>query len=827
MLKWFSGAFAELMRAEIAAAGGNEVFFSAELKQDQCVEINVLAKGNKKSVPAVVRPVPGKRLVVLHNHPSGDLTPSGADITVASRLARDGVGFAIINNQVSECYIVVEPAQIKQGNEINRIHIDEILAPGGSVARSMPGFEARPQQLAMAESIALALNRGEHALAEAGTGTGKSLAYLVPTLLWARENKCRAVISTNTINLQEQLLYKDLPLLQKSVPGSFKAVLVKGRGNYLCRRKFRELLQQGQDMIEDKDLPSLQAMVAWESKTRDGSKSDLGFTPGRDLWELVCSESDTCLRLNCPFFKECFFHNARREAIDAQLLVVNHSLLFADIAMRSRGADTGVLPEYHTIVFDEAHNIENVATDWLGARVTRLGLIRMLGRLWSSRHNKARGILVVLQQKLSTNSQVDRNLGKALLDFISQELVPSIIRLTEDINSFFAQLENYLSQQGSGELKLRLSGDLVSSAGWKSITAKARTVLNQIEEMVRLLDSYCNRLEYIGPQGFELVLAQAMEISSVKSRLSEQETALREILFGDDNALVRWAELSQSRSGPRAYLNYAPLSVAQVLRENVWEKFGTVIFTSATLTVGKGFEYVRVRLGLGEDLKIKEYSFESPFDYGNRAILGIATDLPPPEDSTYANKLGPAILASLTGSQGRALVLFTSFSLLNRVAAQVRDKLAQVGIIVLCQGEMPRHTLLEKFRADTRSVLMATSSFWEGVDVAGDSLINVVLTRLPFTVPDEPVIQARMEDLRRQGKNPFYCYQVPQAVLRFKQGFGRLIRTKRDKGVVLVLDKRIITKNYGHWFLEALPNCPTQDGPLDTILTWQREFLHS
>jgi ATP-dependent DNA helicase DinG len=825
MHKWFSPKISEEMRREIAVASGNEVFFCAYLEEGRLARVKVLAKGNRESVPAVVRPEPGKTMLVLHNHPSGDLTPSGADITVASRLAREGIGFAIVDNQVSDCYVVVEPSEPVITEAVIDAEVEEILAPGGQIERAMPGFENRPQQLEMAVSLAQALNNRQHVLAEAGTGTGKSLAYLVPILLWARKNKRRAVVSTNTINLQEQLLYKDIPLLQRAMPGGFKAVLVKGRANYLCRRKFRELLQQGEGQVDEKDIPALEAMAAWEQRTRDGSKSDLGFAPSSHLWELVCSESDLCLRLSCPFFNECFFHNARRSALDAQLLIANHSLLFADIALRSRGAETGVLPEYHTIVLDEAHNIENVATNWLGAQITRQTLSRLLARLWSSRHNRARGLLVVLGQKLAMSPDLDEVLAQGLRDAISQDLVPGVIRLNQDVGEYFTGLETYLGQLAARDFKARLTEDFISAPGWQALVGRARAVLWQMEELGRQLASFYSRLENLGPLGFEHVLAQALELAALAKRLAEQETALKEVLFGDDHSLVRWVELATSRGTPRASLNYAPLSVCQVLRDNIWEKYDSVILTSATLSVGGSFQFVRDRLGLDQDLPVQELLFASPFDFQSRAILGIAMDMPAPDESAYARKLPQAILASLRASQGRALVLFTSFSLLYATAEQIRAELAAMDIALLCQGDMPRHALLEKFRADTRSALMATASFWEGVDVAGESLSNVILTRLPFTVPDEPVVQARIDALRRQDKNPFYAYQVPQAVLRFKQGFGRLIRTKRDMGVVLVLDKRIITKNYGRYFLEALPQCPTRHQSLEQVLSWQRDFL--
>lgn len=824
MKEWFPEIIIEQLRREIASANNNEVFFCADMENGRISRISVMAKGNSNSVPAVVRPEMGKRLLVIHNHPSGDLTPSGADITAASRLARDGIGFAIVNNDVTDCYTVVAPAEQVIDQEISLAQIEDTLAPGGYVDRTMESYESRPQQIELAINLGKALNESSHALAEAGTGTGKSLAYLVPILLWAQENMRRAIVSTNTINLQEQLIYKDIPLLQKAMPGSFKAVLVKGRSNYLCRRKLRELLQQGEDMVDEKDLPFLQDIMAWERQTKDGSKSDLCFSPSLDLWDLICSDSDACLRIQCKHFRDCFFHGARREALDAHLLVVNHSLLFADIALRNKGADTGVLPEYHCIVFDEAHNLEKVATDWLGARITRLSFSRLLARLWASRSNKVRGLLAVIEQKLLAAPELNGEIVHNLQAAIHDQLVPDIIALGEHLSTFFSGVVHFFDKQDSNELKIRLTEQFVSGLGWEALKGEAKSLMARLDELDRQLESLYNRLENLGPQGFELVLAQVLELNSIKSRLDGLRSDLREVLFGEDTSLVRWVELGRSKTGPRAVFNFAPLSVSNILHE-LWGKYGSVIFTSATLSVGESFEFVRDRLGLSSDLSVRELKYSSPFDYQRRVLLGIPTDLPSPEERHYSREVFPAVLASIAGSKGRALVLFTSFSLLNATAAAIRSSLGDMGISLLCQGEMSRHMLLDRFRADTRSVLLATASFWEGVDVAGESLSNVILTRLPFTVPDEPVAQARMEELRRQGKNPFYCYQLPQAVLRFKQGFGRLIRSKEDMGVVLVLDKRIILKPYGRWFIEALPDCQKKSGPLREVLEWHRIFL--
>ena len=815
MGKWFSPGAAGYIRKAIAASNNEELLLLGTLHEDKLTDVRVL-EGNPFEL--VTQNRGNERLVVICNHPSGDLTPSGTDITTASRLAREGIGFAIVDNLLEGVYILTEPAPVKVTASVPPKLVRDTLGSGGHISRVMPFYEERPQQLEMAVNLALALNEGFHVLAEAGTGLGKSLAYLVPAIIWARENKRRVVISTNTINLQEQLLYKDIPLLQRGLPFEFTAVLVKGRANYLCKRKFRELVQRDRAFVEEEDIPTLGAMLAWEKTTGDGSKSDLPFNP-RGLWELVCSESDTCLRNDCQFYRECFFHRARREALNAQVLIANHSLLFADIALRSRGIDPGVLPEYHGLVFDEAHNVERAATDWLGARVTRMMFSRLLGRLYTIRANRAKGLLVILENKLA--AMAGGALVSEYLELIRQELVPECLRLGAMADEFFLSVTSW----GETGTKMRLPREWDCLPGGQRLAEMAQGLFLVMEGLHDSLGRLRNRMEYMGPRSFEQVLPEAIGIDGLRGRMKGLETDLREVLFGHDDSLVRWLEISPTGRGPRAALCYAPLTVRTVLKENLWGKLPSVILTSATLAVNRSFDYVRERLGLDELPKVKELQFGSPFLFEKQVLLGVVTDLPEPTVPGFQTQIIPAIRDSLLASRGKGLVLFTSFAALKATAAALVPELKAQGINLLSQGEIPRHKLLEKFQADTNSVLMATASFWEGVDVPGESLSNLILTRLPFNVPDEPVFQARMEEIKKQGKNPFYDLQIPQAVLRFKQGFGRLIRNKNDQGVVLVLDKRVATKRYGHWFINSLPPCPLRTGSLQEILTWHGEFL--
>jgi ATP-dependent DNA helicase DinG len=817
MDKWLTPKFAASLQRQIDAVGPFRRFFLAVLGAAGLEGARVLAE---EELDQVI-PLPGKGTVVIALNPGEALLPSGTDITAAARLAKKGVGYVIVSGNLDRSYTLTEPVSDVPGARVSPDFVAAVLGPEGRIADALPAYESRPQQVAMAVSLAEALNAKNHALAEAGTGVGKSLAYLVPALCWARENKGRVVISTNTINLQEQLLYKDIPLLQQSLPFSFSAILVKGRTNYLCRRKLRERLERGEDWGEGEES-ALQALAAWEKTSREGSRSDLAFSPG-SLWDQVCSEGDTCLRQECRFYRDCFFYKARQDVMAAQILIANHSLLFADISLRQKGAEARILPEYQCLVLDEAHNVEKAATDWLGGRVTRLGFTRLLARLYTARSNKARGLLVVLENKIAASIELDGELIRGLLEMVRQ-MVLQTIRVGGEVDEFFAATEGLLAEKGKKENKVRLSADSLSSLGWQRLASRADTLFPLLEDLGQGLGLLSRRLEGLGPESFEPVLAQVVELQGIRARLAKLREDLQEVLAGRDPSLVRWAELAFANRGPRAVFCYAPLAVSGVLKENLWEKVPTALLTSATLTANGSFAYIRERLGLEGDL-VRELQYDSPFNYREQVRLGVATDLPEPSERGFQEKIIAIIGESLRATRGKGLVLFTSFALLKAAATALAEDLAQQGIAMYCQGDMPRHQLLQKFRGDTASVLLATASFWEGVDVPGESLSSLILTRLPFSVPDEPVFQARMEELEKQGKDPFYSMQMPLAVLRFKQGFGRLIRSRQDRGVVLVLDKRIVTRSYGRWFLKSLPPCPLLSGPAGKVLAWHKDFL--
>lgn len=817
---------ADDLRRHIQAAGGNEVFCAGTLDgAGLLISVRVLARGHTEAVPALFAMLE-LREVVLHNHPSGNLEPSDADLDLAGIYSAHGHGVYIVDNETTRVYVVVEPFLPKKVERLDARELAGAFAADSPLARHLEDFELRPQQVRMTEAIAAAFNDNGIALIEAPTGVGKTMAYLLPAVQWALRNKERIVISTRTINLQEQIVLHDLPLLRACMREEFNACLVKGRGNYVCLHKLDRAFSE----ISLFDAPHLaeqmRTLVTWAETTNDGSTSDLPFMADRNVWERVCCEADVCVGGNCRHYRKCFLMRARREMAAADLLVVNHHMLFADIAVKRETGDfaaAAVLPAYGRVIFDEAHSIEDAATEYFGISATRAAMHKTMGRLARVESEQDRGLLSFLKLKLMRNCpQVSVEEYQEYVDLIDRQLQPAVLMAEDAMDEAFTALREYTSERSGrfgADVQWRLTADILSEPELRQVHDEVvLPAVLQAQTLIRLGHKLLEKLDTITP--LELgeespVQLETAELRAYLRRLQQVADALAECTAEElEDNTVRWIEVS-GRDENRVRIARCPLAVGKPLAEWVYSKLDSTVLTSATLAVRRQFGYCKARIGLDlvPEGRVTELLLDSPFDFKNQALMCVPTDGPHPNAEDYLEKLVIDIRTILGVTKGHAFILFTSFRALDFVFKELEAELYARGIKPLCQGKDSRSRLLNTFRDDPSSVLFATDSFWEGVDVAGEALQCVVLTRLPFRVPTEPILEARAQAIEQEGGNAFMEFSVPQAVIKLRQGFGRLIRRKTDWGSVVILDNRIVTKYYGRTFIGSLPEVPVVSGP--------------
>ncbi|MBU1853324.1 MAG: DEAD/DEAH box helicase [Candidatus Omnitrophica bacterium] len=644
-------------------------------------------------------------------------------------------------------------------------YITEVFSQSGPISKAMPNYEVRHEQIEMAEAVRSALCNSEKIVVEAGTGVGKSFSYLIPLAQYVLERESLAIISTNTISLQEQIIHKDIPFLEDALNKDFKAVLVKGRNNYLCLRRVDRSKSKQKDLFYDEfEIREFARIVAWSYRTLDGSLYDLDQEPDPKVWDMVSANTESCLGKKCPYLKQCFFQKAREKIRDARILVVNHHLFFSNLAIEE---EKSMLPEYDALVFDEAHSIENVATEHLGAIFSNSAVRYLMELLFNPK--KQKGFLLTIGDQDSMEwVELVRKKSDRFFGHIKEYFEEN--RLHQDSDSLRIRRPDFVYN----ELGESLSGLSESLAGAKK---NARNKEDELE-----IGSYVKKINAL-KDSLEVVLNQSLE------------------------NYVYWIECSKNKYAKKISINAAPINIGNILKDGLFSMHKAMIFTSATLSVGDGsFRYFKERVGIDDS---KELTLGSPFDYKNQVRLYISRDMPRPERvSEYALALSEKIKKFVELTNGGAFVLFTSYSLMNIVYEELENYLNERGFNVLKQGNgLGRSKMLSQFRSREGSVLFGVDSFWQGIDVQGSALSNVIITKLPFAVPDSPIIEARIEELQRKGKDAFLEYNLPEAVLRFKQGFGRLIRSKKDTGIIAILDSRIINKSYGRQFLNSIPEC--------------------
>lgn len=773
----FVPAAAAALRAAIADAGGIEVFAVGDVDADRRVErIEIHARGTHDAVLALQsRPRSGQ--VVIHNHPSGVIRPSEPDMHLAGDFGENGVGFIIVDNAVTRDLWVVEPSKKREvpvDDEVLRAFFEERLPA------ALPGWEPRPGQLDMARSVARALHEGGVAVLEAGTGTGKSLAYLAPAALWAIANDSKVVVSTWTRTLQGQLVTDDLPTIARVF--DIRYAILKGRNNYLCRRKLEVAAGEGDGRIEP--------IVAWAASTPDGDVASMGFDVEDEVWERVESDTDQTLRARCPHFNTCFYYKARRAAAAAHVIVVNHALLLADLSVKKIADGVGILPRFDRVVLDEAHHLEQAATSVGQVRVSALTVARAVGPAIG--RGRRPGALARIADRWPKARQAALEALDAVVEVRDAARV--------GFNGFDEEIRVPLRVEGAPpnvELFTTLGEDLERAA------ARLGAVQAALEnEEVKVGDAQ-----------------PILDLGRTRRRLEENAVAARSFL-AEDAEWCRFLDPGNSGRQPHVAAVRAPVDVGPTVRKLLVEGQHAAILTSATLAVHGRIDHYLARTGLeGASFGV----FPSPFNYEEQAVLALPRDLPPPDAPGWIEAVSALLVEAIEASRGGAFVLCTSHDAVQQLSDRVEAVLGARHAI-LRQGRGGKGRLLDHFRRDRGAVLFGTDSFWEGVSVRGEGLRLVAIPRLPFRVPTEPVAQARYERLRRNGQDPFRAYSLPEAVLRLRQGFGRLIRSGTDRGAVLVLDRRLHEQWYGRVFLNSLPAAQRFVGPGRVVMARLRAF---
>ena len=797
----FSKESLQTIKKYLEEQNNKSMIFKATFDEDELIqEPFFLSLYKKKSFEETLTKVVRNEVVIRTTKPN-QLYPSDMELELSEELyTRRNIAYCLLSSDLDDFYFV---------QDIDRIFLEDIdiknyFSKDGILAKEIKGFEYRQEQEEMAQYIQEAINEDKKIIVEAGTGTGKTLAYLIPAIKWAVVNKKKVIIATNTINLQEQLLLKDIPLAKSIIKDEFSYVLVKGRNNYVCKRLFNELALGKNIDIETFSIEAreqIEYILKWGNKTKTGDKAELPFEVYPDVWELVQSTTELCLGKKCPYRKECFYMKTRMEKMEADILISNHHVFFADLNVRAEtdfDSEYLILPRYDMVIFDEAHNIESVARSYFSVEVSKISFTRLLNRIYQrkNKRKKEKSALIRVEDTIDEKDLEDSQQYIYLLNTLKEEI--SILQNIGD--EYFDEIRKIYETNTEAPIKKSLNNfEMTKSRFLENLREKKDIFQSKLIDFSNLMMSFNNVIDEEKDKNPEVI-----NFNNHLKMFKAYIDSFKFINSFEDDNYIYWLDINSKRTN--VVLTATPLNIAQKLSTVLFDNLDRLVFASATIVVNGSFDYFKKSLGLDEEDCI-EAIIKSPFDYNEQMSVYIPSDIQDSENiNAFVSDASRFILNILLKTNGKAFILFTSYTMLNQIYYSISKKLKDKGFEVFLHGDKPRSQLIKEFKEAENPILFGTTSFWEGVDVQGENLSNVIITKLPFLVPTDPVVSAISKKIEENGGNSFTDFQLPEAIIKFKQGVGRLIRKKTDSGNIFILDNRILKKRYGSLFINALPS---------------------
>ena len=797
----FSEESLQTIKKYLEEHNNKSMIFKATFDEDEKIQKPFFLSLYKKKSFEETLTKAGKNEVIIRTTKPNQLYPSDMELELSEELyTRRNIAYCLLSSDLDDFYFV---------QDIDRIFLEEIdienyFAKDGILAKEIKGFEYREEQEEMAQYIQDAINEDRKIIVEAGTGTGKTLAYLIPSIKWAVTNKKKVIIATNTINLQEQLLLKDIPLAKSIIKDEFSYVLVKGRNNYVCKRLFNELALGKSIDIETFSMEAreqIEYILKWGNKTKTGDKAELPFEVYPDVWELVESTTELCLGKKCPYRKECFYMKTRMEKMEADILISNHHVFFADLNVRAEtdfDSEYLILPRYDMVIFDEAHNVESVARSYFSVEVSKISFTRLLNRIYQKKNKKKKekSALIRVEDTVDEKNLEDSEQYIYLLNTLKEEI--SILQNIGD--EYFDEIRKIYETNTEAPIKKSLNNfEMTKSRFLENLREKKDIFQSKLADFLNLMMSFNNVIDEEKDKNPEVI-----NFNNHLKMFKAYIDSFKFINSFEDDNYIYWLDINSKRTN--VVLTATPLNIAQKLSTVLFDNLDRLVFASATIVVNGNFDYFKKSLGLDEEDCI-EAIIKSPFDYDEQMSVYIPSDIQDSENiNAFVSDASKFILNILLKTNGKAFILFTSYIMLNQIYYSISKKLKDKGFEVFLHGDKPRSQIIKEFKEAENPILFGTTSFWEGVDVQGENLSNVIITKLPFLVPTDPVVSAISKKIEEDGGNSFMDFQLPEAIIKFKQGVGRLIRKKTDSGNIFILDNRILKKRYGSLFINALPS---------------------